>query len=319
MIEVEYQQARLQLQPNESVLEALERGGHKIPNSCRKGLCHACLMQTEAPVPAAAQQGLNESQCQQGYFLACSCYPRESLSVSLPARDSLLQAVVQNKRMLNQTVLELTLQAAVRWQPGQNVLLWKNTLLGRPYSIASHPLRDGCLVLHILLHRHGQLSRWCHEQLQVGATVALSPPEGSCTYDIQDAQKPLLLVAASTGLAPVYGIVQEALARGHRAAIDLYAVAEQAEDLYLRAELAQLAQQYPQLNYYPVIQRGADATALVGDAADLIARRHPALRGSKVYLCGTPQVVEALHKRCFLAGANRADIVTDPFVTGHEP
>lgn len=315
MVELVYKGEQVTLQSGESVLEALERSGKKIPNSCRQGLCHACKMQSSDQPPVQAQQGLSELQSAQGYFLACCCYPHESMQVDLPSNESRVSAQVCRTKKLNETVLELSLATDARWEPGQTVLLWKDDQTCRPYSIASHPYRDRSLNLHIRRHALGEVSRWCHDQLSEGQVVKISAPEGGCVYDSHDADRPMLMVSTGTGLAPLYGVVQQALAEGHKGRVDLYAAAGDCSGLYLRDELEQLAAQYPQFYYHPVIKRGDLPGALGGDVVDLVAQRHNSLRGSKVFLCGSPDMITRLNRQCFLAGANRSDIVTDAFVS----
>ena len=315
MVELVYQEERVTLQSGESVLEALERSGKKIPNSCRQGLCHACMMQSSHKPPAQAQQGLSDLQSAQDYFLACCCYPNESMQVDLISNESRVPAQVCRTRKLNESVLELSLQADVRWQPGQTVLLWKDDHTCRPYSIASHPHRDGSLNLHIRRHAQGEVSRWCHDQLTEGQVIQISSPEGGCVYDPHDMDKPMLMVSTGTGLAPLYGLVQQALAEGHQGRIDLYAAAGDISGLYLRSELEQLVKQYSQFHYHPVIKRGDASGILEGDVVDLVSQRHGSLRGTKIFLCGSPDMISRLNRQCFMAGANRNDIVADAFVS----
>ena len=69
---------------DESVLNAFHRYGLTIRFSCRKGSCQTCMLRCdEGEIPAAAQRGLTEAQCAQGYFLPCICYPQQDMKISV--------------------------------------------------------------------------------------------------------------------------------------------------------------------------------------------------------------------------------------------
>lgn len=313
MTEVVFEHQSIDLHPGESVLEGLLRSGFRIPNSCRKGLCHACLMHTSGSIPAQAQAGLSDLQKEQGLFLSCCCYPPDKTNIKLAERASLLPARVIQKIMLSDSVLQLTLKSDARGLPGQHVLLWKDEVTARPYSIASLPDQAGCLVLHIQRHLHGQVSEWCHDQLQIDDRLTISLPEGHCVYDPHDTEKPLLLIATDTGLAPLYGVLQEALAKHHQGHIDLYHETENASDFYLHNELQQLMTLHSQFTYHPVIKQVNDSAIPHGKLLDNVINCHSTLRGSKVYLAGSPEMIAQLNRQCFMAGAGRSDIVSEPF------
>ncbi len=312
-----------ELSEGESLLEGLLSQGHRIPNSCRAGLCHACVMQevSECAIPAQAQVGLSELQCQQRMLLSCQCYPQQNLSVSLPAHDQDWLATVVGHRMLNDQVLELRLKTDGHWEPGQHLLLWRNDEQARPYSIASRCDADKELALHVKHHQNGEVSSWCHQILVVGDTVKLSAPEGHCCYSGGDTSADLLLAATGTGLAPLYGILLEALASGHSGSINLYVSARNENSFYLVDELVALAAIHDNFTVQlvvgePATDAPADWPLVNGTLESVIAERHPSLRGSKVFLCGNPEMVERLTKRCFFAGARRGDIASDAFISG---
>ncbi|MAZ88036.1 MAG: hypothetical protein CL693_10345 [Cellvibrionaceae bacterium] len=313
---------RVELREGQSLLEGLLSAGQKIPNSCRAGLCHACLMRatSDSVIPSAAQLGLSKLQCQQHMLLACQCFPQQALSVSLPEHDDDWLGTVSGLRKYNDQVLELSLKVDGHWQAGQHVLLWRDEVHARPYSIASRCDADKQIVLHIKRHRQGLVSDWCHDQLAIGDTVGLSKPEGHCCYPRDDGSAELILVATGTGLAPLYGVLLEAFAQGHEGNISLYIGETNVKSFYLIEELLELADSHSNLSVHLVLSESGVAVPskwplLVGELASLVVEKHPRLRGVKVFLCGNPRMVEELTKRCFFAGARRGDILSDAFVS----
>jgi len=114
----------------------------------------------------------------------------------------------------------------------------------------------------------------------------------------------------------LYAIIREALNQDHQQPIHLYAAAGEPQNLYLQAELRALAEQNPPFHYHPVVRRNAERGQQQGDLVSLVMAEHNALRGWKVYLCGSPRMIETLRKRCFFAGASGSDILTDAFEVG---
>ncbi|WP_439133416.1 2Fe-2S iron-sulfur cluster-binding protein [Pseudomaricurvus sp.] len=328
---VDFQNQLVELQEGESVLEALLRYGHKVPNSCRAGLCQSCLLKGDESflsqsdsVRSEAQQGLSAQQIQDHHFLSCCCFPEasteQSLRVELPDHNADWIAEVTGHRMLSPLVLEVRLKVEGSWSPGQHVLLWMDDQSSRSYSIASHPVRDGVIVLHIRRHDQGLVSAWCHDVLRVGDRVRLSPPVGHCVYDAECLDKPLLLVATGTGLAPVLGILEEALARQHEERIDLFVGGREAAELYLCDKLLALDKKCSLLNVHIIHPDGGQSDEASSynypELIHAIRSSQPSLRGTKVFLCGARSAIKPLEKLCFFAGASRNDIISEEFALG---
>ena len=62
-------------------------------------------------------------------------------------------------------------------------------------------------------------------------------PKGNCFYIPDNPEQNLLLIGTGCGLAPLYGIIRDALAQGHRGAIKLYHGSKTVESLYMSKEL----------------------------------------------------------------------------------
>ncbi len=310
---VHYQDASVTLNQDASVLEALESANIRIPNSCRAGLCQSCMMRTDDPVPNDAQKGLTSSQVAQGYFLACSCYPKNDLHVELKSTNEITQAVVLDKRMANPQVLVLRLQADIRWFPGQYLTLWKDEFEGRPYSIASRCDNEKTIEVHITYHEQGVVSRWLHDDIEVGQTINISKPTGDCFYTDDHSDKPILMACTGTGLAPIYGVLLESIAQNHDAPIHIYAGAGEPNRLYYQKELKALASIHSHIHYSPVVRRQASEDMIEGDLVDELKQRFPDLKGWKVFLCGAPAMVKTVQRNCFFQGASVTDILVDAF------
>ncbi|NHN38155.1 2Fe-2S iron-sulfur cluster binding domain-containing protein [Pseudomaricurvus alcaniphilus] len=307
------------LADGESVLDALLRQGHSIPNGCRAGVCQSCLLGAEDDVHiGAAQTGLSDAQKQLNYFLSCQCVPAEVINVRrVDTAGSRVEGVVVEKRQLNEQVWLLRLRADFDYLPGQYVTLWRDDSLARSYSLASLPSADGVIECHIRHYPGGQFSSWVANEAQAGDRVGVQGPLGKCVYS-GDSERPLLLAAIGTGLAPIWGILRTALAQQHRGAINVVVGAKAPSDFYLHNELQLIAAMQPNVAVHLVCQdelAGTESFAVQqADIYQYCKQQFADMKGYGVYLCGAQTFVSKLRKQCFLAGANMADINADIFI-----
>lgn len=302
----------------ESVLDCMTAHGVTIPSSCHSGLCQTCLMQAvRGSVPAAAQAGLKDTLAAQNYFLACSCYPEADIEVALPNPGmGKISATVTAIRPLNADIVCLQLQTAAKltYKAGQFINLYKDAVTARSYSLASVPGIDEHLQLHIRKVPGGLVSQWIHQALNVGDNIDISEATGDCFYTGGKPDQNLLLIGTGSGLAPLYGIIRDALAQGHRGTIRLYHGSETVESLYLAEELQSLSQRHRNFIYTPCISGNQVPSGYAsGMVADVALQENPDLSGWRVFLCGHPAMVESARKLAFFAGASMRDIYADPF------
>ncbi len=319
---ITYQNTSIQIEEPQTVLEGLEEAGFSIPFSCRSGICHSCLMQAEQRPPPTAQRGLTDNQKAQDLFLACSCIPQHDMQVNLIGDTTKKPALLIDKKPLNNTVMALFLQSDYRWFPGQYLTLWYKPSAdaeeteGRSYSIASRCEQDKIIELHIKRHEYGLVSTWLHDQLEVGQSVNISKPMGDCFYSDDHRNKPILMASTGTGLAPLFGVLQEALYQQHDRPIYLYSAAGEPDGLYYRNELSRIANTHSNVYYIPAVRRNAndDDSIIEKDIVDLVKERHSDLKNWKVFLCGNEDMIKQLQRHCFFQGATVNDILVDVFV-----
>lgn len=323
---VHYGEREIPVAAGESLLDALLREGCQVPNSCRAGVCQSCLLRAEeGRVPRDAQIGLKESYRVQGYFLACRCHPQGDMRVALPRdMDTRVPAEVVARDLLAGDVLRLRLRPlqGFPYRAGQYVTLWRDATLGRSYSLASVPELDDYLEFHIKVIPSGRFSDWAWQELRVGSRLALQGPNGHCFYAPGSEGQEILLIGAGTGLAPLYGILRDALHAAHRGQIHLFHGAARASGLYLFDELRALAERKANFHYHPSVlypDDGLLSEVDVGHLDQFALTPSPGVAGSRIYLCGDPGLVNALRKRAFLAGASMSEIYVDAFLPAAQP
>jgi NAD(P)H-flavin reductase len=174
---------------------------------------------------------------------------------------------------------------------------------------------EGELELHVRRIAGGRMSGWLHDEARVGDRVAVLGPSGDCFYVPGNPEQPLLLAGTGTGLAPLYGILRDALKHGHCGPIQLFHGALHAGGLYLVDELRRLVHRHSQVEYTPAILNGPEAAGMsVGPIDQVVLKRFPKLNGWRGYVCGDPALVQLLKKKLFLSGMASREIYADAFL-----
>ncbi len=317
MPEIEFEGRAFALVPNETVLDALLRHGINAAHSCKAGSCGSCMLRaTSGQIPPAAQTGLKETWKAQGYFLACACRPETNLTVTGVGSDAQIKATIASLELLSQDVIRVRLrpESSIEFRAGQYITLLREDGLARSYSIASLP-HEGEMELHVRMIPNGRMSAWLSREAKPGDRVTLLGPNGECFYVAGRPEQPLILVGTGTGLAPLYGILRDALQQGHSGPIHLFHGALQKGGLYLVDELRRIAGNDAHIDYTRAVLNGdAEEGLAVGAIDQVILARYPKLAGWRAYVCGDPAMVQGLKKKLFLSGIASRDIHSDAFL-----
>ncbi len=318
MSKVGYEGQVYEVLDDESVLQCLHRNRVAIPSSCGSGICQSCLMRvTEGKVPESSQKGLKKSLKKRGYFLACICRPEGDLEVAL-AGDEIVHRIavrVVDKHKMNDQILRLRLECLESFEhkAGQFINLHRSDGLSRSYSIADS-LPDNILELHVEYLSGGKMSTWIHNELQVVDLLEIDGPHGDCYYSANDQKQNLLLIGTGSGLAPLVGILHDALSQGHQGNIHLFHGVLDFSRLYMVDELSQLADTHDNVFYTRCISGDVVPDGCYAGFANSAAlEQYSSLAGWRLFLCGHPDMVKDTRKKAFLAGASLQEIYSDPF------
>lgn len=291
-----------------NLLDALNSNGVAVPYSCRAGSCHACLVQCIQGTPGDSRpDALSAEQRREGWRLACQCSVTEDLQVHTfdPQKDG-RPAQVAAVDWLSANVLRLRLipQRPLRYRAGQHVVLWAGQV-ARPYSLASLPEEDRFLEFHLDCRQPGEFSE-AARRLQIGDTLGLGELRGGALqYDPDWHDRPLWLLAAGTGLGPLFGVLREALRQDHQGAIRVIHLAHDASEHYLAKPLQAMASGRENL------------TVELWTPAELpqaLAQLRLVSRQTLALLCGGPDSVDAFARRLYLAGLPRNQLLADTFL-----
>lgn len=332
MVKLTYKKQSFSLQGEQSVLDALLEGGQSVPHACKQGVCQSCLLQAKGgEVPAAAQVGLKSTQQTQGYFLSCLCKPNKDLDL-VDCDDLGVKAtayIVGSKRLTPSIyALWLRVEGDFAYKAGQYInIIRSSDQLTRSYSIASvQAISLDRIELHIKTFERGEMSNWLSSPLEKHYQISVMGPMGNCFYLPEFKEKNMLLLGYSTGLAPLYGILQDALNQGHSGEIYLYHWGVFPEDLYYQDEILALTKKHSNVFYKTGLEAPEEGSkslgvpkelehSLSGEACTLIKQSLPSLKDWKIFLCGSEAKVNKARRVFYLAGADLSDIYADAFFT----
>jgi NAD(P)H-flavin reductase len=232
-----------------------------------------------------------------------------------------IEAEVREVARLSGSVARLRLapRGSFSYRAGQFVTLSRADGLTRSYSLASLP-REDFLELHVREVPQGRMSAWLCREVRPGDVLSLRGPAGECFYTAENQEQPLVLAGTGTGLAPLYGIVRDAVSQGHTGPIELLHGARDEHGLYYEEELRALAAQHTNLRYTRCILQGEAREGVeVGELPTLVKAHVKNAKGWRAYLCGDPSLVKSLKRALFLGGASLQEIFADPFVEAPPP
>jgi len=323
---ISYQGKSYSFEKGQTVLDTLLAADLDIPHSCKAGLCQACTLQcVDGELPASAAKSLRSNQQAMGYFLACQCAPESSLEVAPLSSLQLRQpAKIVGIEPLSDSVTSLQLKSVgddgmVDSRAGQYVTLWLSNGVGRSYSLASLP-SDGVMEFHVKHIKGGKFSEWLRDTASLGDEIQVQGPMGLCFYDAKP-EEPLLLSCIGTGLAPMLGILRDALSRGHQGAIHVVFGAKAPSGFYALSILEALQRQHANVSLHCVSQLDGECSSedesvniAVGDIYEYVTELLDKLEGAKVYTCGADSFVRKMRRSAFLSGVKMDDIFADAFL-----
>jgi NAD(P)H-flavin reductase len=229
----------------DTVLNTLLKNGHAIPNFCRSGICHSCMMKAEKGTPLPFTQiGLSDELAAENYFLTCQCAVYAPMEVRRPDKDKRTRfvAMVRSKESLAEDVVKIQLapEHDFVYESGQYTTLINVEGVAADYPIASVHGADPLMEFHIPRDCEKPLNAYIFEELEVGDGLEIMTALGDHFYRDDLLNRPLAIVATDGNLAAAYSLISKALHEGHSAGINLLCAGITLKNLYLEKELKQL-------------------------------------------------------------------------------
>ncbi|MEU4704924.1 ferredoxin--NADP reductase [Nocardia salmonicida] len=198
------------------------------------------------------------------------------------------------------------------YRPGQFLTLRipseRSEAVARCYSLASSPFTGDPPQVTVKRTPDGYGSNWLCDNISVGDTLDVLPPQGSFTPASLDTD--LLLWAAGSGITPVMSILRSALARGAGRVVLFYANRDQESVIFAEA-LRDLVARYPgriTVAHWLESLQGLPTTAQLAE----FAAPYPSFAS---FVCGPGPFMSAVTGALSGAGWPRERITTEVFVS----
>ena len=211
--------------------------------------------------------------------------------------------VSHERRSFDVSVLHVQPEPTMDYLAGQSVAIEapSRPRLWRFYSMANAPRRGTPLEFHVRLIDGGAVSMALTSTTVAGSELRLGPPVGVLTLREPVPNRDLLLIAASTGLAPLKAIVDQLTALSEPPNVHLFFGARKAEGLYDLDSMEKMAAQHSWLTVTPVVSADPKFAGEIGSIPDVVARRGDWTR-HEAYVAGPTQMVEDTSVRLAAAG-----------------
>lgn len=294
--------------PDRSILEACLIAGIPAPYNCRSGECGECIARLVSgdfvELPGADPAIFDDKQREDGMLLTCLCYPRSDLELAIDLRSETqlpireVDGTIRSLRHHGPNIVEIVVSPSspVDYRPGQYFeWILPGITPNRAYSAANPPGGDE-IEFHLRLYEGGGVSSLVRKGgLVAGDPIRLRGPYG--TFQMTDDEhRPAIMIAGSTGLAPIKAMLGEAFGRGSKRKISFFYGARSHADLYHLDTFLEWESQFPNFSFFPTLSdepAGSEWSGERGLVTDVAARRIRDAFGAEGFVCGPPPMIDA--------------------------
>jgi CDP-4-dehydro-6-deoxyglucose reductase len=313
-VSIEPSGRQFNMQRDETVLSAALAAGIGLPYGCKDGACGSCkckLLEGRVIHGAHQAKALSEAEEAAGYLLTCCATPQTDLViesrqvvglgdfpvVKMPTRVTRMTRAAPDVMILR---LQLPATNNFGFKAGQYIEFVLKDGVRRSYSMANAPHAvkeagpDG-LELHLRHMPGGLFTDQVFNSLKEKDILRLEGPHGTF-FLREDSERPIVLLASGTGLAPVKAMIEDMQHRDIQRPTVLYWGCRSKVDLYLHDWALQQAASTPWLSYVPVLSEASPEdgwTGRTGFVHQAVLADLPDLSGHEVYACGAPVMVQS--------------------------
>ncbi|MFM0203645.1 benzoate 1,2-dioxygenase electron transfer component BenC [Paraburkholderia fungorum] len=291
----------------EKVLDAAFRAKINLPMDCSDGVCGTCKCHAESGRYDLGddyiEDALSEDEKEKGLVLTCQMVPESDCVIAVPAtsvacktEQGRFTATVSKVEQHNDAaiLLELDVDAtAPQFLPGQYVNIdVPGSGQHRSYSFSSAP---GESRISFLIKRitGGMMSTWL-DSAQPGNKLELTGPLGS--FYLRAVERPLLLLAGGTGLAPFLSMLEVLARTNAQQKVHLIYGVTRDLDLVQVEAIEAYAAKLPNFSYSTVVAEANSSHPRKGWVTQHMPPEALNDGDVDVYLCGPPPMVDAVRK-----------------------
>ena len=325
----------IEVEEDETVLDAAFRQGIALAHGCKEGQCSSCkslLVEGDATMVRYSTFALPDYEKEEGYALLCRAYPMEDLVVELLHYDEktlrmtspirTYQARVEEIERLTHDISRLAIQLAepkeMAFRAGQYVdIRIPGSAASRSFSMANTPSRMDRLEFIIKIYKGGLFSGYLDERMRVGDELEIVGPYGK--FGLREGAAEAIFIGGGSGMAPLWAMLHDMVEERIRRKVTFFYGARARRDLFYVDELHALSSQLPDFRFIPALSEPLldDAwegeTGLITDVVDRHVTPEQARNGLEAYLCGPPPMIDAAMVMLQRKGISEDRIYYDKF------
>ncbi|GAC1392318.1 MAG: 2Fe-2S iron-sulfur cluster binding domain-containing protein [Ktedonobacteraceae bacterium] len=320
---------------NETVLNAAFRQGISLTHGCREGQCGACksfLLDGDIEMEKYSTFALPESESEEGYVLLCRSHAYSDLDVELINYDEDIirlgipiesfQTTIEAIEPLTHDIRRLVLKLndpnrRMKFSAGQYTSI---RIPGgdeyRAYSMANTPRTRDRLEFIIKVFPGGLFSSLLDGGFTIGQELEVKGPYG--VFMLREKyESDIICIGGGSGMAPLWSLLNDMAERGiNRKATYFYGARTQ-KDLFYLDRLQQLEGQLPGFRFIPALSMATAEDAWEGETGlitEVLERNLEADQGkTQAYLCGPPPMIDAAIPVLVRKGISEDRIFFDKF------
>jgi len=314
---VRFQPVGIEIEVNEdeTVLNAAFRQGVSLTHGCREGQCSACksfLLDGDLEMEKYSTFALPEYESEEGYVLLCRSHAYSDLEVELINYDEdilrlgipivTLQTIVEEIEPLTHDIKRLVLKFT---EPGQRMLFTAGQYADiripgsdehRAYSMANTPSTNGHLEFIIKVFPGGRFSSLLEGGISVGQELVVKGPYGVFMLR-EKSNSDIICIGGGSGMAPLWSVLNSMAERGIERKATYYYGARTRKDLFYLDRLQQLEERLPGFRFVPALSMATPEDEWDGETGlitEVLERNLEAGQTQmQAYLCGPPPMIDA--------------------------
>jgi propane monooxygenase reductase subunit len=328
----------LEVDEDETILDAAFRQGIMLMHGCKEGQCSSCksfLLDGEVDLDKFSTFALPDFEEQEGYTLLCRAHALSDVEIELLHYDeerirsgtpiitatTEVEAVDELTHDIRRLVLRIRDPEAMEFNAGQYVDIGIPGADGehRSFSMANAPGEPDRLEFMIKLYEGGRFSGLLANGsgIAVGDELTCKGPFGMFTLRDSSPRR-LVFIAGGAGMAPVLSLLRSMVAKGTTRPATFYYGARRRDDLFELEEIERLCGELDDLTFVPALSEADDDGGWDGETGmvtDVVDRLEADLADVDAYLCGPPPMVDAAIALLEQRGVPESHIYFDRFTT----
>src|SRR5215203_1228334 len=324
----------IEVDEDETVLDAAFRHGVMLMHGCKEGQCSACksfLLDGDLEMDRWSTFALNEFEEEEGFVLLCRAHAYSDVEVELLSfREEMLNtgiplqlvyAEVEEIEALTHDIKRLVLKLVdppeMNFLPGQYAELYipeAEPEEHRAYSMANTTSSDERAEFIIKVYPGGRFSGLLDGELEVGQRMKMRVPFGVFTLR-ERSDGDVIFIGGGSGMAPILSILRHMAEKGIERKATYYYGARTKKDLFYLEEMEKLAERLPgEFRFVPALSEPDDDwDGETGLITDVVNRLEDDLTGMEAYLAGPPPMIDAAEPVLMKKGVDDDDIYFDKF------